>query len=188
MLKHLEEEGKYVEFTGFSNLQIRDAEALLMAVRKAAPQDVEFQLFDADLVATWQHLYFAVLNALMAFRTGHNVSKSVAVEVALFASAQRQIKKAIDLVGVKKETVNVAVVVVSGKAHSAKAAVAAISNCVGAEPDEAVLELSKQKLQRIKKAFNISEVELETTEAKGNSEQVLVDAVVERVALLSTQL
>ncbi len=188
MLKHLEEESKYVEITGFGSLQVSDAEALLRGIRKVVPPDVEFQLFDADLVATWQHLYFAILNALMAFRTQHNVSKSVAVEVALFASAQRQIKKALELLGVKKTSTNVAVVVVGGKERSVQAAVLAISNCVGAEPDESVLELSKQKLRRLKEVFDISDEELRNVKSKDNAEQALVDAVVERVALLSTQL
>jgi KEOPS complex subunit Cgi121 len=187
MLKHLHEDGKCVEITGFRNLQVRDAEALVKGIRKIVPSDVEFQLFDADLVATWQHLYFGVLNALMAFRTRHSISKCVAVEVVLFASAQRQIKKAIELIGVKKTSVNVGAVVISGSVQATRSAVSAISKCVGAESDEAVLELSKQKTQRIKRAFKISEAELETAGAKGNSEQALVDAVVERMALLSTQ-
>ncbi len=188
MLKHLQEDGKYVEITGFRNVQIKDAEDLLRAVRDGMPADAEVQLFDADLVASWQHLYFAVLNALMAFRTGRNISKSVAVEVMLYASAQRQIKKAIELIGVKKTTANVATVVVSGKAESVKRGLAAIANCVGAEPDDTVLELSTRKIQRIRQAFAVSDLELETVATEGGAVQALVDLVVERVALLSTQL
>jgi tRNA threonylcarbamoyladenosine modification (KEOPS) complex Cgi121 subunit len=77
---------------------------------------VEAQLFDADLVATWQHPYFAALNALAAFKSGRNLSNSVAVESALYASAQRQIKKALSFIGVRAASRNVAVLVVGGDA------------------------------------------------------------------------
>lgn len=188
MLKHLTEYGKYVEITGFRNVQLADAEDFLKTARKKMPQRTELQLFDANLMASWQHPYFAVLNALMAFRNGRNISKSVAVEVMLYTSAQRQIKKAIDFVGVKRDTSNVAAVIVSGKVESAKAGLTAVSDCFNMEPDETVLELSVQKVQRIRRAFDISDLELETMTAKDNVEQALVDIVIERVALLSTQI
>ena len=188
MLKPLQEDGKYVEITGFKNVHVKDAEKFLQAVRNGMPEEAEVQLFDADLIASWQHLYFAVLNALMAFRTGRNISKSVAVEVMLYASAQRQITKAIELIGVKKTTANVAVVVVSKATESVKRALAAIVNCVGVEPDETVLELSTRKVQRIRRAFAVSDLELETVASEGGAAEALIDLVVERVALLSTQL
>ena len=102
MLKPIEEAGKYVEITGFRNVDVKDAEEFVEAARGDAPKSGWVQFFDADLVATWQHLYFAVLNALLAFRSGRNVSKSVAMEAMLYASAQRQISKALRLMGVKR--------------------------------------------------------------------------------------
>jgi tRNA threonylcarbamoyladenosine modification (KEOPS) complex Cgi121 subunit len=116
------------------------------------------------------------------------VSKSLAVEVMLYASAQRQIKKAIALIGVKPGSTNVAAVILSRNVDSAKAALHAVSKCIGAEPDESVLELSAEKVERIKRAFGISEVELETAAVAKDAQQALVDVVIERVALLSTQL
>ncbi|HKZ87939.1 MAG TPA: KEOPS complex subunit Cgi121 [Candidatus Bathyarchaeia archaeon] len=187
MLKHLKEYGKYLEITGFRNVQLADAEDFLKTARKKMPQHTELQLFNSDLVASWQHLYFAVLNSLMAFRNRRNISKSVAVEVMLYASSQRQIKKAIEFVGVKKDSANVAAVIISSKVESAKTGLAIISDCFSVEADETVLELSVQKVQRIRIAFDISDLELETTTAD-NIEEALVDVVIERVALLSTQI
>ena len=74
MLKHFEEFGEYVEITGFSSVQIEDAEGFLKATRREQ-QETAVQFFNAELVATWQHLYFAVLNALTAFRNKSNISK-----------------------------------------------------------------------------------------------------------------
>lgn len=187
MLKYFEEFGEYVEITGFSNVKIGDAAEFLEATRRE-PQGTAVQFFNAELVATWQHLYFAVLNALTAFRNKSNISKNIAVEVMLYASAQRQIRKAIALVGVKRDTGNVAVVIIGEKPDAVKTVLSAISKRVGAEPDETVLALSNGKVQSIREAFSISEIELETVMKAGDVQQALVNLVVERMALLSTQL
>jgi tRNA threonylcarbamoyladenosine modification (KEOPS) complex Cgi121 subunit len=188
LLKYFEEYGEYVEITGFRNVKIEDAEEFLKATRKEQQQDTAVQFFNAELVATWQHLYFAALNALTAFRNKSNISKNVAMEVLLYASAQRQIRKAIALVGVKRDSANVAAVIMGENPDAVKTVLSAVSKRVGAEPDEAVLALSKGKVQSIRRAFDVSEKELETVMAKGDVEQALVNLVVERMALLSTQL
>jgi KEOPS complex subunit Cgi121 len=188
LLKYIEEYAKYVEITGFRNVKIEATAEFLNAIRKEQQQDTVVQFFNAELVATWQHLYFAVLNALMAFRNKRNISKNVAIEIMLYASAQRQIRKAIDLIGIKPDSANVAAVIVGESPSSVKAVFSAVSKCVGAEPDDTVLELSKEKMRSIRRAFGISEKELETVMEKNNAEQALVDLVIERMALLSTQL
>lgn len=188
MLKRVEELGKFVEISGFRDVQALDATALLNAARDGLPLVVEVQFFDADLVATWEHLYFAALNALTSFRTERNISKSVAVEVMLYASAQRQITRAIAQIGVKKTSRNVAAIVVGDSAKVVNEGLAAVSKCVGKAPDESVLELTEEKKRRIKQAFGISDVELETAGSRVNAECALVDLVIEKVALLSTQL
>ena len=188
MLKHIEETGKYVEITGFRNIMIGDAEEFLKAVRKEKQQRVWVQFFDAELVATWQHLHFAVLNALLAFKNERNISKSVAMEAMLYASAQRQIRRAIELMGVKCDSANVAVVIIGKSVDSVKVVLSAVSEAIGAEPDGAVLELSRKKAQRIREAFGITEKELKAVMEKNNVEQALVKLVIERMALLSTRL
>ena len=186
MLKYFEEAGKYVEITGFRSVDVEDAEAFVKAAREELPESVWVQFFDAGLVATWQHLYFAVLNALLAFKNKRNISKSVAMETMLYASAQRQIRKALDFMGVKCAVADVAVVVVGERAEPVEALVAAVSKRVGKEPDDAVLGVSQEKAERIREAFGITDVEIEAVLEK--NDEALVDLVVERVALLSTQL
>jgi tRNA threonylcarbamoyladenosine modification (KEOPS) complex Cgi121 subunit len=188
LLKPIEEAGKYVEITGFRNVDIKDAEEFVKVARKGTPKSCWVQFFDAELVATWQHLYFAVLNALLAFRSGRNVSKSVAMEAMLYASAQRQISKALQFIGVKRDAKNVAVVVLGESPASVEAILSAVAKRVGVEPDESVLAISEEKAQRIREAFGITVTELETVMGKGDGVQALVDLVVERVALLSTRL
>jgi tRNA threonylcarbamoyladenosine modification (KEOPS) complex Cgi121 subunit len=186
MLKYIEEFGKYVEITGFRNVVVNDAKCFLRCVSDG---DFEVQLFDADLVASWQHLYFALLNGLVAFRGKRNLSKSLSVETLLYASSQRQIKKALEYMGVKSTSRNLAAVVVSEKAQSLQVAVDALSRSLGAKVDESVLDLSDEKILRIRELFKISDVEFDIVVAKGGPvEQGFIDLVVEHVALLATRL
>ena len=188
MLRHVEEYAKYVEITGFRNVKIEDAEEFLRAICKEKQQNTVVQFFNAELVATWEHLYFAVLNALTAFRNKSNISRNVAMEIILYASAQRQIRKAIALVGVKRDSANIAIVTIGENPDSVKTTLHTVSKRIGAKPDETVLELSKGKVRSIRRAFDISEKELKTVMKKGDAQQALVNLVVERAALLSTQL
>ena len=188
MLKYIEEYEKYVETTGFRNVKIEATAEFLNAIRKEQQQNTAVQFFNAGLVASWQHLYFAVLNALTAFKSKRNISKSVAIEVMLYASAQRQIRKAIELLGVKRDSANVAVVIAGENPSSIKAALSAVSKSLSAEPDETVLELPKEKVRSIRRAFGITEKELEAVMEKNDAEQALVNLVIERMALLSTQI
>ncbi len=188
MLKHIEEHNKYLEISGFRGVKINDAKVFLETVHRKLPPDCEIQLFDADLVATWQHLYFAVLNALVAFKTKRNLSNSLAVETVLYASAQRQIAKAISKIGVKPDSANVAVTVLSGNAGLTAVGVETLARMLGVSPDESVLELSKKKTKRLRQLFDISGEELELVSGSESVEQGLAEAIIERVALLSTKL
>jgi len=187
LLRHFKGFGKYVEITGFSNVKIDNAESFVKAIRRDQ-QRATVQFFNAEFVATWKHLYFAVLNALMAFRNKRNISKNVEVEVLLYASAQRQIRKAIKLVGVKRESSDVAAVIIGEDRDVVNATLYSVSQQIRSEPNDTVLELSPSKEQLIRSTFNISAKELKTVMKSGAVQKALVDLVVERMALLSTQI
>jgi tRNA threonylcarbamoyladenosine modification (KEOPS) complex Cgi121 subunit len=187
-LKHITEHGMYVGITGFRNVKIADSATFMEMTRREKPRDIWVQFFNADLVATWEHLYFAALNALTAFRSKRGISKSVAMETLLYASAQRQIKKALARMGVKRDVSNVALVVIGESPESVGAVLEAVSKRVDAAADESVLELQGEKVQGIREAFGITEKELDAVVEKGDVEQAVVNLVVERMALLQTQL
>ena len=187
MLRYVQEFRKHVAISGFRNVKIKDVEELFKVIRKKKPLNVEIQFFDAKFVATWQHLYFAVLNALTAFKNKENISKSLAMETLLYASAQRQIRKAMEFLGIKPDSSEIAVLIVGEKPELARLALSLISKEVRAKRDDTVLELSKEKATAIRKIFGFSDVELETVMEKGGLEKALVDLVIERMALLATQ-
>jgi KEOPS complex subunit Cgi121 len=188
VLRYLAEEGQYVEITGFKSVKVEKPDQLLKAIRSSETPDVAVQFFNANLIATWEHLHFAVLDALMTFKTKRNISKNLAVEVMLYASAQRQIKKAIELIGVKSSCSDVAAVVVGESREAVESAASSISKHFRKKPDEHVLDVSSAKEQAIRRAFGITENELAVVTKNSNTKSALVDLVVERMALLPTRL
>lgn len=146
------------------------------------------QFFDARLVASSEHLYFAVLNALQAFENKTNISKSLAVETMLYASAQRQIKKAIQRCGIKPQTTSMAALIIGENPVEIKPVYEAIKVCVGGMPDETVLEMTRAKAEEIMGVFQIKAEEVDAVIKDGNLDAAVVSLVVERVALLATQL
>jgi tRNA threonylcarbamoyladenosine modification (KEOPS) complex Cgi121 subunit len=188
MLHCLKEYAKYAEITGYKNIKFAQAEEFLKANRKEIQQNTHTQFFDAELIASQEHLYFAVLNALQAFQNKTNISKSLAMETMLYASAQRQIQKAIQRGGIKPETTSMAVIIIGENPKQIETVLQAITECVGVEPDEKVLEMSKVKEKKIKETFQITDEELKTVMKNENREEAVVNLVVERVALLATQL
>lgn len=186
MLQYLKEYSKYVETTGYRNVRFDKAEAFLKANRKQIKNDVDIQFFDAQLIATQEHLYFAVLNALQAFKNQTNHSKSPAMESMLYVSTQLQIQKAIERCGIKPQTDTIAIIIIGNDPEQIKDELGAVTKCLSSKPDESVLEMSKAKANKIKKTFEIADVELETLK-NSNLQKILTDLVIERVALLSTQ-
>ena len=127
------------------------------------------------------------MNALTVFKNGENISESLAMESLLYASAQRQIRKAMKLLGIKPSSSEIAVLIIGEKLESVRSALSFVSKLVEAKRDDAVLELSKEKIADIQKVFVISDVELETVVKKDGLEKALTDLVIERMALLATQ-
>jgi len=187
LLKYIKEFKRYVAITGFRNVKIRSTEELIRNIHKEKPQDVTVQFFDARFVATWQHLYFAVFNALNAFKNVSNISKSLGMEIMLYASAQRQINKALEKIGVKNETKHVAVVVIGETLQVIEFVLNMISENFKGEQDEHVLDFWDDKKNFIKMAFQISDVAIKTVMKKSDLENALVDLVIEKVALLATE-
>jgi len=186
MLVRLEESNLYVGIAGFRDVKIEDSEEIEKLIGSVRKQGALVQFLNAELVATWEHLYFAVLDAVVSSRNNCNISRKLEVEVMLYASGQRQIRKAIDVIGVKRGCIDLAVVVLSCDQALVKATLAEIRNRFGKETDDSILEMSRRQAEKIKRVFEISETELGAT-TLGDHQHALVNIVVERMALLATQ-
>jgi len=188
MQYYLSEYNKFAEITGYKNIAFAKAEEFLKTNRKEIEKVVDVQFFDTELVATQEHLYFAAINALQAFQNKTNISKSLSMETILYASGQRQIKKAIQRCGIKLETKNMGAVIIGENQAQLKTMLQAVTKCVGSDPDEHVLDMTETKKVKIKKAFQISDEEIKTIMKNDDIEKAIISLVIERIALLSTQL
>jgi tRNA threonylcarbamoyladenosine modification (KEOPS) complex Cgi121 subunit len=165
---------------GFRGVHVGDLEAFLSRVGRAV-EPVVFQVFDADMVAGWGHLFFAAVNAVKSFESGSAISRSLSIESLLHASCQDQISRAFEVMGVSKDTERVALLVLAEGPGATEEAYERVADSVG-EADDSVLEVSGEKVRSIMDAFGISDAELEAV--GGPLEEALGRAAVERGALL----
>ncbi|NIU39087.1 hypothetical protein GWN65_03695, partial [Candidatus Bathyarchaeota archaeon] len=83
-------------------------------------------------------------------------------ETLLYASAQRQIKKAVKLIGIHPSSHEVAVVIIANSSNEASSLLKIVSALLeGSIRDDRLLELTNEKAEGIKTLFEISDIELE---------------------------
>ena len=141
--------------------------------------NVAIQVVDADLVYGFNHLYSAAQHAIRAVRRGTNSMKSLAMEILLYAAGERQIKNAIEKIGVKDNSKGFVFVIVDDVADI-KDARGKISdeevNKMLEElhlfRDDSVLKGDKKVLER----FGISKNELDTV-GEGRYEKLVLEKV-----------
>src|SRR5207245_8887467 len=102
----------YLLSLAFSDARISDPEQTLKQLR-SINNKAEVQLVKSDLIAGPEHLQFAARNALSSFKGPRRRSKSLALELLLYISCQRQIEKAIRILGVDPEVSRIGLVAVS---------------------------------------------------------------------------
>lgn len=178
-------EGRYLLSLAFDKASIPNPEQTLKQLRSIS-NDAEVQLVKADLIGGPEHLQFAARNALHSFSGPQRRSKSLAVELLLYISCQRQIAKAIKLLGVDSKDSRVALVALSGSKHAILELDRQANSMIGGERDENLIEIgSKQKLDGIQRSYGVTSRELEAARFVGEADSsVLKRLIVERSALL----
>ena len=182
----IKEYKKEVLILGFKDVKIDDATDFLNRIRKSLP-NAKIQLFDADYIAGAKHLLFATLNALKAFKQGRNISENLMVECLLYASGQRQISRAIEMLGIRSSTSRIAVLMLLSKREDVKKYEKEASKLINGIRDERVLDIKEEdKIERLMEVFGITTLELDTIR---NSDEEIADAIVkaiiERSAILA---
>jgi len=184
LIEKMEEFNKCIAITGYKKVDVRDPEEFLQEV-KGTVAPVTVQVFDAALVADWEHLFFAALNALTAFRNRVNMTRNLQTEILLYASAQRQIRKAAETLGVKHGLSDIAVVLVAETKNHVEEALVKLSQILSQKEDDEVLRLDNEKSRKIRQVFEISGEELASRIEVDPEVEALKNLVIERMALLS---
>jgi KEOPS complex subunit Cgi121 len=180
----LPEFGQVLSLLGFRDVHIASIDVFLTQLRRVAP--IPLQVFDAAVIAGQQHLLFATLNALTAFEQGQRISENLAVEILLYASGQRQISKAIELMGVKPTTATIAVAFLTATPDDAETMEAKLTQAIPGVRDDRVLAFQAGKVERVINAFAVTDRELAAVADDGEKPWgALVKIVIERGALLA---
>jgi len=189
LILDLSEDGRFAVVSAFRVPKDMDPSVTLKELRSEIPGS-EIQFFDGGRVAGKEHLKIAAINASHAFKSGIGISRSLAMETLLYASAQRQIDAAITKTGVTQDSEIVGFVAFSEDGEAAQVLKDRIAKIVGVELKEELLEeWSEEKIRNIAALYGISATELEAVKMpRQEINEAIKKAVVERVALLSTRI
>jgi len=76
-------------------------------------KNILIQVFDADLIFGKNHVITSINHALRAIERKKNTTNSVAMEILLYASGERQLKLAIPKMGIKYNTNKIAFILLN---------------------------------------------------------------------------
>lgn len=76
-------------------------------------KDIVIQVFDADYIFGKNHIITSINHALRAIDRKKNTTNSVAMEILLYASGERQLKLAIPKMGIKYNTNKIAFILLN---------------------------------------------------------------------------
>jgi tRNA threonylcarbamoyladenosine modification (KEOPS) complex Cgi121 subunit len=169
----------------FTNTGIKDPEHALKQLRSINTR-AEVQLVKADLIAGPEHLQFGARNALNSFKGDKRRSKSLAVELLLYLSCQRQIAKAIRFLGVDLEDSRVALIALSDSKDAIQELASHAESIINGKQDDSQIEIgSKEKMALLQQSYGVTRKEMEAARFEGETESsALKRLIVERSALL----
>jgi len=170
-LNELEQEEK-IEIAGFK-ANIKDIQETLETINNLSQcsNGCVIQLMNAKAIAGKKHLFHGIIHGLNAFLRGENLANNLGIEICVRVSGQRQISKALDILGLKKGKMDLAAVLI---------------NC----PDNTLGELNKifdrddnviiPDSTVLKDIYNVSDEELAILDI----EDILIDQVSELIVEL----
>src|SRR6267143_5390016 len=178
-------EGRYLLSLAFDKASIPDPEQTLRQLRSISIE-AEVQIVKADLIGGPEHLQFAARNALHSFSGPQRRSKSLAVELLLYISCQRQIAKAIKLLGVDSKDSRVALVALSDSKDAMQELDRRARLIIEGKEDDNLIEIgSKQKMAQLQRSYGVTSKEMEATRFERETDSSLLQRlIIERSALL----
>jgi tRNA threonylcarbamoyladenosine modification (KEOPS) complex Cgi121 subunit len=150
---------------------------------------VTIQTCDASRIATWEHIFFGALYAILAFKQNRTISNQLSLETLLYISAQRQIKVALAEFGIRVG--NSALMILGDSEEILMQALEECQTLLAGTPSDEVLTIANEtKWAAIQDYFQISECEIDAialSGAKESREEALFKLVLNRVALVTCE-
>jgi KEOPS complex subunit Cgi121 len=156
-----------IKIAGFKH-NLNDFRELMAQINEIS-NDCNLQLLNADGIAGEEHALHSAVHAIKAFERGENIANDLGLEICLRASAQRQISKALNILGIKKGHMNICAVAIGCKEDI----IEELENILD-ERDDKVLKPDENNLKEI---YNVSDEEID---AAGS----ITNVMIERTTLL----
>ena len=121
------------------------------------------QLLNADAVAGKRHIEHGVNQAFLAVERSENLANDLSVEICLRCSAQRQISKVFDLLGLKEGKMNLCAVLIDCDDYTSE-----LSSLFDLNDDVLCPDVEK-----LKEIYSISDAELSIMDV----EDILIDRI-----------
>jgi KEOPS complex subunit Cgi121 len=170
---------------GFRNAKVRNLEKVLQDLRESF-DGIELQVLRADRIAGIEHIVFAARSAVDSFKGKSRRAKHLSMELLLYVTGEHQIVEAINLLGVNESSTELALVGLSEQSADSRALIDRARTILGGIPDDSVLEVETTgKKEVLKKAYNVSDRQLNASRMVGETESGLLKRlVIEHSALL----
>jgi tRNA threonylcarbamoyladenosine modification (KEOPS) complex Cgi121 subunit len=178
---------KIVGITELHNSNRLKQEELIQLAKSLSGDSLTVQLLNGLLIADETHLLSAAQNALNAKQGEYMLSRSLDVEIIVFASAQRQIGRALDALGVFDGLDEIAVVVVGTDTSSVEDTIQILAAKIGNEVIPSFTATS-ERIEQMKNHYQISDKEIKAISDSDKIESQLVAlsrCLVSRVSLVA---
>ncbi|MHA2219086.1 MAG: KEOPS complex subunit Cgi121 [Candidatus Hodarchaeales archaeon] len=119
------------------------------------------QLFDYRLIWGYRHIHSAIWHAAKADKAGSMISKSLPMEFMIFAAGCRQIKKAIELIGIQEDTYKIIGILLASKESLLSESYSSVKKKLKFQSDLTVIDNYSEKKEVVVKhlkneGYNIS--------------------------------
>jgi len=136
-----------------------DTENLLKLARYLSESVRAFQFFNSLMIVDDLHLLSAAQNAVNAMNGEYMISRSLDVELIVYASAQRQIGLALDIMGVKDQLATVAIVCIDEDEKKVRQCLTDVTKRVGEEVSP-MFSSTPEKICSLMEFFGITDLEM----------------------------
>ena len=149
----------HISIAEFRNSKHLDRDSLLNLASSMSELVLAVQFFNGAMIVDELHLLSAAQNALNAWKGAYMRSRSLDVEMIIYASAQQQIGRAIELMGVSDKTATVAVAAIGEDKRKVQDCILSLEGAIGNEITP-VFEMTIEKLDALMAIFHISNSEI----------------------------
>ena len=172
------------ELRNSNNLKQKE---LIQLATSMSSDSLTVQLLNGLLIANEIHLLSAAQNAIRAQQGDYMISRSLDVELIVFASAQRQIGRALEALGVHDGLDEIALVVIGTDNSSVEHSIKDLVDTIGTETLPS-FSATIERMERVKKHFQIGDKEISAisdSETLESQLDALARCIVSRVSLVA---